>query len=677
MRIAGTTTGRLHARIGGLVFWGAAAATLLAELAVELRRGPVFTGSEATHSSLSGAGESAAFLAAFVLAQIVVLGTLREILRLFSRTRPVRAAWDFAWLVAILWLALLAAKSRLAGFLGERLDFAIVRELGGGSLAEALRYAADELVVLAALLPLALAWLLPRRRLRFAVEPERPARRRRIASATLAVLAAALALLWAAAWPKTDFQVRRFAAPGLLAGALGAATDFDRDGWGLFSRPPDPHPLDRARYPMALDVPGNGVDEDGFGGDFRYAPPPAPPPPAPRFPGERRHVVLIVLESTRADALGKVWGGRAVAPTLDALAASGTAAREAYSNYGLTWRSLRTMFSGEVLPVPGGPSLFRDFRAAGYRVGVFSTQSEDFGGIAAASGMREASHVFVDAATIAAGEGRSGAASRTVADGRSLLREMDRRLGGPQAWETPTFLYVNLQAPHYPYGGAGTPSFLPGRAMAASEIRRGNRALVERNYWNSVAYADWLVGEVVRRLRAAGAWERSVVAVVGDHGEALFEDGYLGHGFALDAAQTRVPLVLSRRLPLPAILGQEDVRTLLLHAAGADVPPPDGGPVFQIVGYFAAPGLIGVVEQGGRWTTYEPATGRASTPESGPTLYRDLPEGSAARRRIERLVNLWMSHRWRRELAARAACGARGGGRTEAEIEAERSRGCP
>jgi len=667
--------GRRRVSVASLVFSGALVSTLLGEYAVEIRRGPVFTTSEATHSSLSGGGEIGAFLTALVLAQAVVLGLLWATVRLFSRTRPARAAWDFAWAVAILSLAVIAVKYRLAGFLGERLDLAMVRELGGGSLAEAVRYAAHELVLLAALLPLVLAWLLPRRRLRFAQHAHESKGRWQLALPALGVLALLLGLLWAAAWPKAEFQIRRFAAPALLGAVLGAATDVDRDGWGLFSSPPDPHPLDPARYPMALDVPGNGIDEDGFGGDFRYVPPPSPPP-APRFAGERRHVVLIVLESTRADVLGKLWGGREVAPNLNALAASGSAAREAYSNYGLTWRSLRTIFSGEVLPAPGGPSLFRDFRLAGYRIGVFSTQAEDFGDNASISGMREASDIFVDATTITAAQGRRRPVSRTVVDGRAVLREM-ARLGGANGWSRPTFLYLNFQAPHHPYAAPETPSFLPGRAIAPGEVSLANRHLVQRNYWNSVAYADWLVGEVVRRLRDAGVWERSVVAVIGDHGEALYEHNYAGHGFALDAMQTRVPLVLSRRIDLPAIIGQHDLRPLLLHAAGADVAPPEGGAVFQILGYFAAPSLIGLVEEGGRWTTYAPATGEAFTPDTGRRRYSELPEGSKARADIERLVNIWMTHRWRRELAERAACGGPGSRRTGTEVRAERSRGCP
>jgi hypothetical protein len=635
---------------GPAAFALAAALTLTAEFLIELRRGPVFAGAVRHYDSLEGPVEAAGFLLSLVVAQLALLYFLYRLVRWLDRRQgEKRAAFDFLFLALAASAVVLAVKAKLLRYFSNAIDLDIVRALGGGSLAEALLYVRYEALLLAAgLIPLVLAWLLLRRWLDLSAAPA--PRRRTPAYVWAAAILLPPLLLWAGRMPDVRIPLERFTAPRLLYAGLGLVTDLDRDGYSLFSAPPDAQPFDAARHPFALDIPGNGVDEDGFGGDFVYAPP--PPDAAPAFPGERRHVVLIVLESMRADAIGKTWGGRRVAPNLTALAGAGTAP-EAYSNFGLTAAALKTIFSGRVAPAPGGPSLFRDFRAAGYRVGIFSGQAEDFGGIAAAAGMRETSDIYVDAETLSAAPPASfGTHSALLADGRDLLREMDRHL---VAWDRPTFLYFNLQPPHFPYSQPGTPDFLPGRPIPRGEIRAANRHWVARNYWNSVAYADWLVGEVVRRLKAAGVYERSVIVAVGDHGEELFENGYIGHGQVLNDLQTRVPLIFSTPgIPVPRPAGLDDVRRLVLAAAGAAIAPPPDGPVFQFVGRFERPSTIGFVERGGRRTTLALHDGAVWTSDAGSAgRYADLPAGSALRRKVDGLVDLWAFHRWERHLASR------------------------
>ena len=640
--------------LGAAAFWLAAGATLLAEILVERRRGLFLVSARRHFFSLETPGEIALFCAALAAAHLALLYLLYRLLRLVPRRRPGLLAYDFLCVVGLAWLAALAVKSRRIAFFSGRLDLDLARELGGGRLTGALVYAADEALLLAlGLLPPVGVALILRRWLDVAPPRATPAPRRRIA-VHAAGAAAVVALLFAAASvPPVNFQLRRFSAPWLLLAGFDAATDPDRDGYGLFAGPRDPYPLDPTRHPMALDVPGNGVDEDGFGGDFVYAP--EPPEPVPVFRGTRRHVVLVVLESTRADAVGKRWGGRLVAPNLTALAASGSAAPEAYSNFALTARSLKTLFTGRIFPAPGASSLFRDFRAAGYRIGVFSSQAENFAGIAEVTGMRANADILVDAESISAAAGESGFDMRLAVDGRAVLAELDRRLGDD--WSQPTFLYVNFQPPHFPYTSPHTPDILPGRGIRRNEISAANRERVIRNYWNSVAHADALLGALLGRLQRAGVLDETIVVVVGDHGEAMFEQGYVGHGVALDRHQTQVPLVFSRPTPLPPVVGMEDVRLLILRAAGADVPPPRAEPVLQILGYFSRPALIAAVGPGGRRIGYAPATGEVTTGAGGSVALSDLPPGHPLRAQVSRLVDSWMAARWEQHLTARAACG--------------------
>ena len=93
---------------------------------------------------------------------------------------------------------------------------------------------------------------------------------------------------------------------------LEQITDFDRDGYSLYSFPLDRQPFDGSRHPYALDIPNDGIDQDGLAGDFSFSGSQASAP-APVIPaGQRPNVILIVLESTRADAIGRRVDGRAV-----------------------------------------------------------------------------------------------------------------------------------------------------------------------------------------------------------------------------------------------------------------------------------------------------------------------------------------------------------------------------
>src|SRR5690606_18344791 len=125
------------------------------------------------------------------------------------------------------------------------------------------------------------------------------------------------------------------------SGLAARLTDFDGDGYGLVGSAIDRHPFDAARHPLAPDVPGNGIDEDGYGGDLALVPIPAPRPET-LVPPNAPHVVLVVMESTRGEALGKRIDGRLVAPHLTAVAAAGAGFSDVYSHVGFTTASLKS-----------------------------------------------------------------------------------------------------------------------------------------------------------------------------------------------------------------------------------------------------------------------------------------------------------------------------------------------
>jgi hypothetical protein len=631
------------------------AATLLIELALAERKYGLFGGGFSASHVIDRPTEMLLFLVGLGVAHALLIALLYLLFRAFHRKRADSPLlpFNFAFFTLAAWIALLTVKYEVLSYFSDAIGFQLIRNLGGGSLFDALLFVMDEAGLLAmAGLGAAATWWLARRVVKsFAPAHVRPAPLR-WKHLLLLALPLPFALFAAARDPDPRYALSRFTAPYAATAGLEEASDVDRDGYGWFGARIDGQPFDPARHPLALDVPGNGIDEDGYGGDLRFAP--APPPAEPRLPAKPKHLVLIVLESARADAIGRRFAGREVTPNLNALARSGSAIPEAYSHVGFTTSSLKSLFSGSLDPSAGGPSLFRDLRSNDYRIGVFSGQPESFGDISEVVGMKRSADVFVDAETLKEERAFSFAAKGSLLiDGRILLRELDRGFGKPADWSKPTFLYVNFQEAHFPYSHPATMQILPGAPIARGDIAIENRVALERTYWNAVAYDDWLIGQVVERLKKLGIWESTLLAVTADHGESLFDDGFLGHGHMINAQQTRIPFILSAPgISASGPVGLSDYRAILLNALGAPVAQRAEGPVFQHIGPLDAPTAIGMVGKGGIFTVMMLESEQVSFSDSARSArYADLAAGSPERRRVDALLDLWARERWIAHLA--------------------------
>lgn len=622
----------------------------LVELALADRKYGLFTGGFGQSRAVDAPGEIALFLIGYAAAQAVIgLAGWALALRLARRGPAWAPCFVFALVNGALFCGLLAAQYQLHSYFSDAVGFALLRQLGGGSLVDAVLFGLSEIgVALLALAALAVgawaAWKLLARLL----PPDLP----RLSAPRRSLCIAAVALFLGAAFaiPRTGsdaaFGLNRTLAWQALTGALDLASDVDRDGYGLFGIQHDTAPFDGSRHPLALDVPGNGVDEDGYGGDLALVPLAAPLGPQV-FTGERPHVVIVVMESTRGDVLGKRIGGKPVAPNLEAIAAAGSAAYPAYSHVGFTTESLKSIFSGQLAPREGDPSLFRDLKASGYRIGVFSGQPEDFGGISETVGMRESADVYVDAERLRDKRAFDFAAQGSLlVDESHLLAAFDRTLGAEDWHARPHFAYFNFQSPHFPYHHEGVPARVVETPIERGAIGADRAGDVQATYWNAVANADAWLGEVVRRLKAKGVWDDTLLIVTGDHGEDLFEDGFLGHGHVINARQFGTMLVASRPglLP-PAPLALADYRAILTAALRGESPPAPAAPPFLHIGPLDTPTAIGLAGKG-TLTSLRLDTGEACLVERGECG----PHGSftgAAKARIEALIARWGSERWR------------------------------
>ena len=621
------------------------------ELALADRKFGLFSGGFGMSRAVDGPGERALFFAGYAAAQ--------ALLGLVGWSFAVRATWRqagwtplfvFALTNGALFGAVLAAQYQLASYFSDAVGFALLKQLGGGSLVDAMLFGLNELgLALFALVGVAVAAWLAWRVLSRLLPSDLPRPMAAGGRAWLAVSAAFLAL--AIAIPRTGsdaaYGLDRTLAWGGLSGVLDLATDLDRDGYGLLGSQRDAAPLDGSRHPLALDIPGNGLDEDGYGGDLRLVPLATPPGPL-RFTGRRPHVVVVVLESTRADVLGKRVNGQPVAPNLEALAEAGSVARPAYSHVGFTTESLKSLFAGQLAPRKGDPSLFADLKASGYRIGVFSGQPEDFGGISETVAMRANADVFVDAESLRDKRAFDFAAQGSLlVDEGHLLAAFDRTLGREDWGKHPHMAYFNFQSAHFPYDHRGVERRLTADPLPRGDISARNRARVRETYWNAVANADRRLGELIARLKAKGVWDDTLLIVSGDHGEELFEGGFLGHGHVIDTEQFATLMVANQPAMLPrGPVALSDYRAILASAIRAQGPPRVTVPPFLHIGPLDTPTAIGLAGASGELTSLRLDTGEACFRERGTCAPYGSLEG-ADKARADAAVARWGSERWR------------------------------
>jgi hypothetical protein len=644
--------------IGGAVAWllrprlavpAIALAVSAAELAIADRKYGVFTGGFGQSHAVDTLGERSVFLSAYGISQLALVLAVWCCCAWLSRGRGrSMATLHFAFLFGGGLLATLVARYQLHSYFSDTVDFALLKNLGGGSFKDALLFGKNELALgLAALALIGGAGWLMARLLRRWLPADEPAARSpwRTAGTAGAAWLAALALV-----PRASEDAAR----GLermigwsVASSLAAVlTDFDGDGYGLFGLQTDRQPFDAARHPLALDIPGNGVDEDGYGGDLALVPRPRP---ETVVAGARRNVVVVVMESTRGEVLGKRIDGRLVAPNLTALAEAGTATASSFSHVAFTTASLKSIFAGDLAPQAGAPSLFTELKKSGYRVSVFSGQPEDFGDISATVGMRSHADLFFDAERLRDKRAFSFAAQGSLlVDEEVLLGEFDRNLGQPAAWRGPQFIYFNFQSPHFPYDHLGVPHRFADPPLPRSQIDAAHRPGVARTYWNAVAHSDAALGSLIGRLKALGVWDDTILLVTGDHGEALFEDGFLGHGHVLNREQFATFLAVNRQLPaLRGPVALSDYRGLLLDLLAGRPPSRPAALPFMHIGGLDRPSTIGMAGTAFGIVSLRLDRGDACFEQPARCVpYARL--GARQKTVIDQVVARWGSERWAR-----------------------------
>jgi arylsulfatase A-like enzyme/Tfp pilus assembly protein PilF len=279
----------------------------------------------------------------------------------------------------------------------------------------------------------------------------------------------------------------------------------------------------------------------------------------------RPNVLLVTIDTVRADHIGAYGYAKGSTPVLDRLAREGVRFADATTQAPLTGPAHAAILTGmyparygvrdnATTPIPPSVTTMAEiFKSAGYRTGGFVG-------------------AFILSAPYGFGQGFDAfdADFSGYTDGMKLQvqRRCQAVTDAALKWVAPAgaqpfFAWVHLYDAHAPYDA---PAPYSQRFKAAP-------------YDGEVAYVDACIGRLVQALEQTGRLDRTVVSVVADHGESLGEHGEQEHGLFLYEPVLRVPWIM--RLPgrqHAGITVNEQVRTIdvlpTLTALAGILPPP-------------------------------------------------------------------------------------------------------
>ncbi|MEM9378678.1 MAG: sulfatase-like hydrolase/transferase [Planctomycetota bacterium] len=323
---------------------------------------------------------------------------------------------------------------------------------------------------------------------------------------------------------------------------------------------------------VALAALSASCGEDGDGA--RAAPPP---------------VVLISLDTVRADSLSIYGGPAGATPVLDAFAERATRYASCVSSAPWTLPSHASMFTG-LYPSEHGAHTF--LPGEGHRgdnvfalAPGFDTLAEALARLGYRTGGVVANAIYMRP-MLGLGAGFESWDVRRDPGTRITDRAL-AWLDGLPGGDRPPFLFVNYMDAHRPYaaGDAGVDAAaeldaLIDAVMARGEAPGAQGERVRALHRNAVTRLDAEVGRLFDGLRERGLFERALVVVTSDHGEAFGGHGIVEHSKDVWEDLVRVPLIV--KAP-----GQRDGAVREVRASSVDVP----GIVAEALAAAGYPGL--------------------------------------------------------------------------------------
>jgi len=286
-------------------------------------------------------------------------------------------------------------------------------------------------------------------------------------------------------------------------------------------------------------------------------------------PHHRWNVVLLTVESLRADQLRAYGSNRDVMPALDQLASEARVFLNSYTqsshtNYATivplsSHYPLRspTMYSYPKNPTYPRVLIYDLLKALGYRTAIFSSSNENWSGminyldtgnldrfIHAANSKKPTYLMAGDAGFAAWARDSSHAGSL---DDSTTVDEAIEWLDG--VGDNPFFVALNFQNSHLPYP---IPPNFPRRFGPAeldftirfAHFPKDKTEIVKDVYADSLAYVDSQIQRFIQYLKLKNKWDNTLVVITGDHGQAFYEHGFASHASEIFDEVMRVPLIV-------------------------------------------------------------------------------------------------------------------------------------
>jgi choline-sulfatase len=288
----------------------------------------------------------------------------------------------------------------------------------------------------------------------------------------------------------------------------------------------------------------------------------------------RMSVIIISIDTLRADHLSAYGYPRRTSPNLDGLARESTLFLNCSAQSSWTASSVGSLFTSlypeqhgsfgkdrVILPAEN-VTLAEVLRDAGYYTAAFSSSPfihPDFG----------------------FGQGFKEFGFDPTENAGSLNELVLAWLGKRARTAGPFFLYVMYFDPHFSYsppppyrelfrdGPDGKPLWDPAHVTRIDNLFDLNATVgretfeyLKSEYDGEIAYADAEVGRLLRALKDAGVLDRAIVVLTADHGEEFLEHGGFGHGNTLYQEVLHVPLLVRAPGFAPGAVRSEPVRQI-------------------------------------------------------------------------------------------------------------------
>lgn len=320
--------------------------------------------------------------------------------------------------------------------------------------------------------------------------------------------------------------------------------------------------------------------------------------------GRGRNVILIVLDTMRADHLGVFGYELDTTPNLDQFASESVIFRKALSTASWTPPSVASILTGryvishgltppvgQAVDAPNAAILSEDLltipevlKANGYRTGGVTANTWSSDKLGFGQGFER--YDFYD----------DPGADKITAAAEEIVNSWN-----PTPGKDPFFLYVHYIDPHVPYKAPEpfASSYIGTLLKNSHSAERVQPMIWE--YDAEIKFMDHYIGELFKFLKEKKLYDDSLIIIVGDHGEQFEEHGKLGHGYFLYNEEVHVPLLVKdqkKHYDVDYLVSTVDIFPTVLNALGIPVPSDSEGiSLFDEQRLLARPGVISEISR--------------------------------------------------------------------------------